>query len=91
MLSERCDWYSDPDTGVIRARHQEEFCQALFWTGSLKYDAGLAHEPHFERASAPKHWECHAEACGEDRAAPRRRTDYRLRGLPPTMNPAPRR
>ena len=52
VLSERSDRYYDESAGVIRARHQEEFCQATGWPSALKYDRDRPDEPRWERAYA---------------------------------------
>lgn len=52
ILSERSDRYYDTSTRTIRARHQEEFCQAAGWPSALKYDRDRPDEPRWERAYA---------------------------------------
>ena len=52
VLSERSDRYYDTSTRTIRARHQEEFCQAAGWPSALKYDRDRPDEPRWERAYA---------------------------------------
>lgn len=52
VLSERSDRYLDSESGNVRPRHQEEFCQACGWPSALKYDWGRRKEPRWEAAYA---------------------------------------
>ena len=49
VLSERTDRRVGPD-GIVRARHQEEWCQILGFDPSRKYDDGTRDEPRWPSA-----------------------------------------